>query len=74
MNSMTRTRPPKSVKEVIDILIGEMAHTRRKFESLVEVLEEKGVLSAEELKNKLKEKTEEDKLDILIESIPKSEK
>lgn len=68
------TKPPKSVKEVIDILIGEMAHSRRKLESIVEVLEEKGVLSSAEIKNKLKEKTEEDKLDILLKSISKLEK
>ncbi len=62
------TKPPQSFKEVIDVLIGEVALTRRKIESLLEVLEEKGVVSPEEFSNKLREKTEEERLEILIES------
>jgi hypothetical protein len=62
-------KPPQSFKEVIDVLIGEVALTRRKIESLLEVLDEKGLISQEEFKNKLKEKSEKEKLEILIESL-----
>lgn len=63
-------KPPKNFKEIIDVLIGEMALTRRKIESLVEVLEEKDLISEAEFKNKLKEKSEEEKLLTLVESLP----
>lgn len=62
-------KPPQSFKEVVDVLIGEVALTRRKFESLLEVLDEKGLISQEEFKNKFKEKSKTEKLEILIESL-----
>jgi hypothetical protein len=62
-------KPPEDFNEIIDILIGEVALTRRKIESLIEVLEEKGIISQAEFKNKLKEKSEEEKLLTLVESL-----
>ena len=61
-------KPPHSSKEVVDVLIGEVALTRRKIESLLEVLDEKGVISKEEFRTKMKKKNEEERLDILMES------
>ena len=61
-------KPPHSSKEVVDVLIGEVALTRRKIESLLEVLDEKGVISKEEFRIKMKKKNEEERLDILMES------
>ncbi len=68
MDLSMEKEPPKNIKEVIDVLIGEMALTRRKIESLLEVLDENGVVSKQEFKNKLKEKSEEEKLGILIDT------
>jgi hypothetical protein len=61
--------PPKSFKEITDVLIGELALTRRKIDALLEVLDEEGVVSAERFASKLKEKSEKDKLEILMKSL-----
>ncbi|RMF89013.1 MAG: hypothetical protein D6733_07265 [Methanobacteriota archaeon] len=60
---------PENINEVLDVLIGEIALTRRRLESLIEVLEEKGHISEAEFKNKLKEKSEEEKLQTLVTSL-----
>jgi len=59
---------PQDSNEIIDVLIGEMALTRRKIESLLEILDEKGVLSKSEFIDHLKKKTEEEKLNIYVRS------
>jgi hypothetical protein len=59
---------PETFKEIIDVLIGEVALTRRKIESLVEILDEKGLLTQEEFKIKVKEKSEKEKIEILMDS------
>jgi hypothetical protein len=61
-------KPPEDFSEVLDVLIGEMALTRRKIESLVEILDEKGVFSQAEFKDKLKKKSEEEKINLLVKS------
>ncbi len=59
---------PQDQSEIIDVLIGEMALTRRRIESLLEVLDEKGVVSKAEFIDNLKKKTEEEKLNIYVRS------
>ena len=59
---------PQDSNEIIDVLIGEMALTRRKIESMLEMLDEKGVLSKSEFIDHLKKKTEEEKLNIYVRS------
>jgi len=61
--------PPKEMREILDVLISELALTRRKLESLIELMDEKGLVSNVEFRNKLKEKSEEEKLQILMESL-----
>lgn len=61
------SKPPKSFQEIIDVIIGEVAFTRRKMESLLELLDEKGLITREEFKNKFKEKTEDERLGMLME-------
>jgi hypothetical protein len=67
----SENKVPESFKEIIDVLIGEVALTRRKIESLLDVLDEEGVVSKDRFQNKLKEKTEKEKLEILIKSLSK---
>jgi hypothetical protein len=57
---------PQDPSEIIDVLIGEMALTRRKVESVLELLDEKGLVSKSEFKDHLKKKTEEEKLNIYV--------
>jgi choline kinase len=59
---------PKDLNEIIDVLIGEMALTRRRIESLLEVLDEKDVVSKAEFIDHLKKKTEEEKVNIFVRS------
>ncbi len=63
---MVKRMSPKKVEEVLDILIGEVALSRRKIETLIELLDEKGLLTDEEFRNKLKEVSEAEKLEMLI--------
>jgi hypothetical protein len=65
----SENKVPESFKEIIDVLIGEVALTRRKIESLLDVLDEEGIVSKDRFQNKLKEKTEKEKLEILIKSL-----
>ncbi|GBE56348.1 hypothetical protein BMS3Bbin16_00552 [archaeon BMS3Bbin16] len=65
---------PQDPSEIIDVLIGEMALTRRKIESILELLDEKGVISKSEFISHLKKKTEEEKLNIYVRSASESQK
>ncbi len=65
---------PQDPSEIIDVLIGEMALTRRRIESLLEVLDEKGVVSKAEFIDNLKKKTEEEKLNIYVRSASAGQK
>ncbi|HDH28584.1 MAG TPA: hypothetical protein ENH13_05580 [Euryarchaeota archaeon] len=65
---------PQDPSEIIDVLIGEMALTRRKIESILELLDEKGVISKSEFISHLKKKTEEEKLNIYVRSASESRK
>lgn len=60
-------------KEVLDILIGEVDLIRRKIEALVLLLDEKGVIARDEFEAKVKEVSEEEKLDMLIKMLEKGE-
>jgi hypothetical protein len=64
-----KVEPPESFKDIIDVLIGELALTRRKIDALLELLDEEGVISEERFASKLKEKSEKDKLEILMKSL-----
>ncbi|GBE17606.1 hypothetical protein BMS3Abin16_00190 [archaeon BMS3Abin16] len=65
---------PQDPSEIIDVLIGEMALTRRKIESILELLDEKGVISKSEFISHLKKKTEEEKLNIYVRSASEGRK
>ncbi len=65
---------PQDQSEVIDVLIGEMALTRRRIESLLELLDEKGLVSKAEFIAHLKKKTEEEKLNIYVQSASQRQK
>jgi len=65
---------PQDSNEIIDVLIGEMALTRRKVESILELLDEKGVVSKSEFIDHLKKKTEEEKLNIYVRSASADQK
>lgn len=67
---MAKEMSAKKIEETLDILIGEVALSRRKIETIIELLDEKGLLAYAEFKNKLKENTEAEKLE-LLESIAK---
>lgn len=60
-------------KEVLDILIGEVDLLRRKIEALVLLLDEKGVIARDEFEAKVKEVSEEEKLDMIIKMLEKGE-
>jgi hypothetical protein len=62
------SKPPRDLNEILDVLIGEVALTRRKIESLLDVLDEEGVVSLDRFKSKLKEKSEKEKLEFLLET------
>ncbi len=65
---------PQDSNEIIDVLIGEMALTRRRIESLLEILEEKGLVSKSEFIDHLKKKTEEEKVNIFVRSASEGHK
>jgi hypothetical protein len=65
---------PQDSNEIIDVLIGEMALTRRRIESLLEILDEKGLVSKSEFIDHLKKKTEEEKVNIFVRSASKGHK
>ena len=58
-------------KDVLDIVIGEVDLLRRKIEALVLLLDEKGVIARDEFEAKVREVTEEEKLDMLIKMLEK---
>ncbi len=60
------SRSVEKVDEILDILIGEVALSRRKFQTLMDLLDEKGIVSKGEFQTKFKEKTAKDKLEMLI--------